>query len=205
MSDSPVFLLSPAHAGGKRAKTLLDPASSGLLARRLRAGEVVTLGEIFSFVSGLYFRGKLAYASRFAATPDDVLVITPHQGLLPAATLVPLEEFAGYSRVDIDAADAEYRRPLEVDLAALARRRNAGRIVLLGSLASGKYVDVLRGPLKGRLFYPVSFVGRGDMSRGALLLRQVEMGSELDYAPIDSLPRKERRISTKRGTASSAG
>ncbi len=191
MSDS-VFLLSPAHAGGKRAQTLLNPASNGLLARRLHAGEGVALGELFSFVSGLYFRGKLAYASRFAA-PDDVLVITPHQGLLPASTLVSLEEFKGYSSVDIDADDAQYRRPLEIDLAALARRQDARRIVLLGSLASGKYVDVLRIPLKGHLFYPVSFIGRGDMSRGSLLLRHAKSGIELEYAAMDCLPRRSRR------------
>lgn len=192
VSGSIVFLLSPAHAGGKRARTLLDPASKSLLAARLHAGETVPLGELFSFVSGLYFRGKLAYASRFAAAPDDVLVITPHQGLLPAATPVSLDEFRAYSQVDIDAADAAYRRPLEIDLAALALRREAGKIVLLGSLATGKYVDVLRGPLRGRLFFPPAFVGRGDMSRGALLLRAARAGAELEYTPIEDLPRSPR-------------
>jgi len=182
-----VFLLSPAHAGGKRAGQVRNPASSGVLARRLHAGEAVSLGELFSFLSGLYFRGKLAYASRFAASPDHVLVITPHQGLVPASTPVTLGDFAGYSEVDIDARDPSYRRPLEIDLAGLAMRRDLARFVLLGSLAKGKYVDVLRGPLTGRLYFPVDFVGRGDMSRGSLLLRQAREGRELPYAPIEDL------------------
>ena len=31
------------------------------LAQKLQRGEKVPLGEVFSFLSGLYFRGKLAY------------------------------------------------------------------------------------------------------------------------------------------------
>jgi hypothetical protein len=185
-----VFLLSPAHAGGKRALQITNPASNGALAKRLHGGETVTLGELFSFLSGLYFRGKLAYAMRFAAAPEHVLVITPHQGLLPASTPVSLDEFRSYSGVAIDAADPQYRRPLEIDLAGLAARRDLARFVLLGSLASRKYLDVLGPPLAGRLFYPVPFPGRGDMSRGALLLRHVELGQEMDYAPMERLSRR---------------
>jgi len=182
-----VFLLSPAHAGGMRARQMANPASNGVLARRLHGGEEVPLGQLFAFLSGLYFRGKLAYANRFAARPEDVLVITPHQGLLPASTPLSLDEFLSYSSVNIDAADPRFRRPLEIDLAGLAARRDIARFILLGSLAPKKYVDVLREPLAGRLFYPVPFVGRGDMSRGALLLRHVEAGQEMEYAPIEGM------------------
>jgi len=183
----PIFLLSPAHAGGKRARTLLNPGSQGVLARRLHAGEAVTLGELFSFMSGLYFRGKLAYASRFAAA-HDIWVITPQQGLLPASTPFTLSDLAALSEVAIDAADGRYRRPLEIDLAALAARQPSGPLVLLGSLATGKYLDVLRRPLGGRLFFPVPFVGLGDMARGSLLLRHAREGAEMEYAPLADLP-----------------
>jgi len=85
-----VFLLSPANAGGKRAQLLLRQAAQFDLALRLRE-HGLPLGEAFSFISGLYFRGKLAYAGAFAAPPEGVpgvLVITACGGLLPPATLL---------------------------------------------------------------------------------------------------------------------
>ena len=42
-------------------------------------------------------------------------------------------------------------------------------VVLLGSIASAKYVDVLTDVFGERLLFPIDFVGRGDMSRGGLL------------------------------------
>jgi hypothetical protein len=57
-------------------------------------------------------------------------------------------------------------------------------VILLGSIATGKYVDVLLQHFATKLFYPLEFVGRGDMSRGGLLLRSVSAGSELSYAEI---------------------
>ena len=39
------------------------------LAVRLRGPGGAALGEVFSFMSGLYFRGKLAYARTFPAPP----------------------------------------------------------------------------------------------------------------------------------------
>jgi hypothetical protein len=35
-----------------------------------------------------------------------------------------------------------------------------------------------------RLHFPAEFVGRGDMSRGGLLLRAVRAGVELAYLPV---------------------
>ena len=200
-----VFLLSPAHCGGRRAAMLLKPGAASVPAERLRAG-TLTLGEAFSFMSALYFRGKLAYARAFTHEPDtDSFVITPTRGLQRPDTLVSaslLHEFAG---TDIAAGDERYREPLERDLAVLtARLAPAARVILLGSIATSKYVDVLVPALGAHLHYPPSFIGRGDMSRGGLLLRSAESGVELDYAPLvptavrrgprpPKLPQKGRR------------
>src|SRR5438270_13961686 len=67
---SRVFLLSPANLGGIRAQMMLSPRAQFDLARQLQSAAGAPLSEIFSFVSGLYFRGKLAYARRFARPPD---------------------------------------------------------------------------------------------------------------------------------------
>ena len=90
MPSSRIFLLSPAHCGGKRAAILLNERAEFPLAQRLRSAPGVTLGEAFSFLSGLYFRGKLAYAHRFAHAPagePGVQVITTDRGLLPLTRL----------------------------------------------------------------------------------------------------------------------
>src|ERR1700761_4844175 len=100
--DSPMkrfFILSPAHSGGKRAAMLSRPGATFELARRVQIGDA-TLGEVFAFCSGLYFRGKLAYARHFArplARVPGALVITPSRGLLPWDSPVnpaSLKEFA---------------------------------------------------------------------------------------------------------------
>jgi hypothetical protein len=142
---------------------------------------VKTLGGAFAFMSGLYFRGKLAYAERYG----DACVITPTRGLQPPSlpfTLALLREFAVG---DVSVDNPAYRSALERDVAAIARRltRDA-QVVLLGSVASGKYVDILLPILGERLRYPTSFVGRGDMSRGGLLLRSAASGEELAYGPL---------------------
>jgi len=56
--------------------------------------------------------------------------------------------------------------------------------VLLGSIATAKYADVLLDALGELLLFPPDFVGRGDMSRGGLLLRCVRGGTELQYATL---------------------
>jgi hypothetical protein len=181
-----IFLLSPAHCGGRRATFLLKRDAALPLAVRLRAG-TLTLGEAFSFMSGLYFRGKLTYASRFAVEAGSCLVITPTRGLQPPDLPVTVELIEEFAETDIAAGDARYRAPLERDVYGLAARLPAGsRVVLLGSIASDKYVDVLRPLLGARLHYPIAFVGRGDMSRGGLLLRQAASGEELEYVTLDA-------------------
>jgi hypothetical protein len=190
-----VFLLSPAHSGGKRAGLLLSDRARFPLAQRLRAGEAVPLGEAFSFLSGLYFRGKLAYARQFARPPAGVAaaqVITPNRGLLHADSPVGASDLRDFGTVDIRPDDPRYRAPLERDLARLARHPDL-EVVLLGSVATGKYVDVLLDVVGERLLFPTDFVGRGDMSRGALLLRAARERRELAYEPAATAVRRGPR------------
>ena len=160
----------------------LARGEGGKAFRRLRR-DGVPLGQLFSFMSALYFRGKLAYARAFAAAPPDVagaFVITASGGLVPADTLVTLERLREISAGSIDPSDARYRTPLDRDARLLSEA--AGRnceIVLLGSIATPKYVDPLLNAFGGRLVFPAEFVGRGDMSRGGLLLRAVDANTEL--------------------------
>src|ERR1700745_2296092 len=95
-----VFLLSPAFSGGRRAQMIMSARAQLDIARRLRSNEPPALGEIFAFLSGLYFRGKLAYANAF--TPprrrrSSVLVITPMRGLVSAATPIGLSDLPEFS------------------------------------------------------------------------------------------------------------
>src|SRR3954453_5322588 len=85
-----VFLLSPAYAGGLRAQMIMSERAQFELARRLRSDYPPTLGEVFAFLSGLYFRGKLAYANAFAA--GAAFVITPNRGLLPVDHPIGVED-----------------------------------------------------------------------------------------------------------------
>lgn len=180
-----VFLLSPARSDGRRAAMLLREGSSLPLAKRLAEGGA-PIGEAFAFMSGLYFRGKLTYARHFASHADrsiaPTLVITPTRGLLPVDTVIVADDLREFARVDIGRGDPGFVEPLERDLAALAPKLSQDDpVILLGSVATGKYADVLSRWLEGRLRFPASFVGRGDMSRGALLLRSAEANTELDY------------------------
>jgi hypothetical protein len=189
-----IFLLSPAHCGGKRAAILLSERAAFPLARRLRSADI-TLGEAFSFLSGLYFRGKLTYAARFANPPageSGVQVITTNRGLLTADTAIGVRDLREFGTVDIRPNHPRYRSPLQRDLARLGQVPNI-EVVLLGSIATGKYVDVLLEVIGERLLFPVEFVGRGDMSRGALLLRAAQEGKELAYEPVAGAIRRGRR------------
>ena len=191
-----VFLLSPANVAGKRAKMLLHPKASFELARRLRTGDGVPLGEVFAFMSGLYFRGKLAYARAFAQAPygcEGVLIITTNRGLVSADALVtPDSSPQAYSDVPIDARDERYTQPLLRDAVSLSSSC-ACSIVLLGSVASGKYVDHLLPIFGKRLHFPKEFVGRGDMSRGGILLRSVTANRLLTHIPVARAVRRGSR------------
>ena len=197
-----VFLLSPANCGGIRAGLMTSPAAGFALAHQMQGAEGAPLGDVFSFVSGLYFRGKLAYARRFArpSDPDDpivaggVLVMTPNAGLRAADTPVTLESFRGFARTDVDLSNAAYRKPLEQSSRALHAAIGPDcEVVLLGSIASGKYVDLLMPIFGERLMFPPHFVGRGDMSRGGLMLRCVAANLELEYVPLAGAVRHGQR------------
>jgi hypothetical protein len=168
------------------------------LAVRLRGKQGVAIGEVFAFISGLYFKGKITYALAFARPPEPgapiagsgALVITPNAGLRPVETAVTADAVRAFAGVDIAANDPRYRRPLLASARALAEEIGPDcDVVLLGSIASAKYVDILTDVFGERLRFPIDFVGRGDMSRGGLLLRAARSGEELPYAAVQGAVR----------------
>jgi hypothetical protein len=184
-----IFLLSPARLDGERARLLFHPATMFPLARALHSDGGATLGEVFSFLSGLYFRGKLAYAEAFARPPKKLesgtFVITTNRGLVAPSTRVTLDDLASLAGTDIGGSSEQFRVPLQRDAESLAKALGRhGELVLLGSIASAKYVDVLLAVFDKQLLFPQEFVGRGDMSRGGLLLRCVDANLELTYIPV---------------------
>jgi hypothetical protein len=185
-----IFLLSPAIATGRRALQLASPRASFAAADRLRSPEGLPIGEAFCFMSALYFRGKMAYARRFAAAwpeapeqPASILVIAPGFGLVPPEWPLNLARLRKLARTPVDPEHRGYSGPLRRQVRELALRLPpAARIVLLGSIATGKYLDLLVPIMGGRLLFPRVFVGTGDMRRGALMLRAAASGEELEYA-----------------------
>jgi len=189
-----VFLLSPARCDGVRMSLLLRPAASFPLARAFRSAAGAPLGDVFAFASGLYFRGKLAYARAFGRAPSphgSTFVITPGAGLVEPDRAVRPADIRRWADVPVDVDEVRYRLPLERDarrMAAALHRR--AEVVLLGSIASDKYVDLLLDVFGPRLLFPVDFVGRGDMSRGGLLLRAARGATELAYGPVQGAVRR---------------
>jgi hypothetical protein len=161
---------------------LLREGANFDLARRVRSEEGAPIGDVFAFVSGLYFRGKLAYARQFASRAS--VVITPNQGLWPIDARVDVATLRSFADVDIHHAERRFVAPLERDARKIARHLPGVEVVLLGSIATAKYVDVLARVFGDNLLFPIDFVGRGDMSRGGLLLRAARAGKELSYAPV---------------------
>jgi hypothetical protein len=192
-----VFLLSPARCDGRRAQMVMSTKAEFALAARLREPTGAPIGEVFSFLSGLYFRGKIAYVERFADPPrgaDGALVITTDRGLVPTTRHVTRDDLVAFGKVDIGTGDQRYRGPLERAATQLAERVGPGdRVVLLGSIATGKYADVLMDVFGDRLVFPGEFVGRGDMSRGGLMLRCASDGNELEYIPVAGAVRRGKR------------
>ena len=193
MSQRAYFLLSPASTSGRRAGILLSPSAGFELARRVQSGGA-PVGEVFSFLSGLYFRGKLAYARRFARFPETIRIITSDRGLVAPDLSVTREDLVAMASSAIDASNAAYRAPFTRDAERLAASLEPGdQVILLGSIATGKYADVLLAVLADRLGFPADFIGRGDMSRGGLLLRAADAGTELAYIPISGESRRGKR------------
>ncbi len=175
-----VFLLSPANCRGRRAQQVLSPKAAFSVAARLRS-DGVPIGELFAHMSGLYFRGKITYARKFGRA----FVITPDQGLLPAETTITSQVLTRFADAEIDLGNPGYRTPLEQTARELGEAAGAdAQFVLLGSIASDKYVQVLSAIFGQRLVFPATFVGRGDMSRGGVLLRAAAASQELEYIPV---------------------
>jgi hypothetical protein len=180
-----IFLLSPAHSAGKRAAMLTRPEASFELARQVQIG-AARLGDVFAFCSGLYFRGKLAYASRFAEPPDGVSgvqIITSSRGLVAAETMIGTRDLHEFAGVPVQTKEPRFTGPLKQSIDTMSALRSSD-VILLGSVATGKYADTLLPILGERLLFPAAFVGRGDLSRGALLLRSTADGKQLDYVPL---------------------
>jgi hypothetical protein len=196
-----VFLLSPASTDGVRAAQLTSPRARFGAAQRYRSPEGVTVEEAFTFMSSLYFRGKIAYARHFAAPPpelalgtedDGILVIAPGFGLVPPSWRITRERMRTLSRTPVDLKNPSYCEPLEAHAEQLREIAPGSRVVLLGSVATGKYVDVLLPVFGDRLLFPREFAGAGDMKRGGMLLRAVREGRELEYVSLDA-PRRRAR------------
>ena len=183
-----IFLLSPANLSGRRAAMLFDPAAQFPLARELRSAQGAALGELFSFVSSLYFRGKLAYAGAFGHAPmgqQPAYVISAGGGLCPPEQRFTLERLQAWAKATIAHDNPHFTAPLTRHASELLDRSEKGsRFVLLGSVASNKYVAPLLDVFGSALFFPQQFATLGDMSRGSLLLRAVRERSELSYAPV---------------------
>jgi hypothetical protein len=192
-----IFFISPANLGGERAALIFNPRASFPLAAQLRSPEGAPLGDVYSFVSGLYFRGKKAYAEAFGRAPQGLsagLVISPSEGLRFLYEPVTLERLRRWADVPIDASNRAFTEPLVEHAAALERTfGDSARFVLLGSVATDKYVEPLGRVLGERLLFPPEFIGRGDMSRGSLMLQAARAGQELAYAPVLGSERHGRR------------
>ncbi|HUK20952.1 MAG TPA: hypothetical protein VLV45_05270 [Gemmatimonadales bacterium] len=205
-----VFLISPASCAGSRARTLLASKSSALKQDLEHDG--VPLGQLFTYLSSLYFRGKLAYATCFGAPPagwPPGVVIAPGRGLVSPEARIRFDDFRAMAGVPVDPAEPRYREPLVRDARALERALPPrGLAVLLGSVATDKYVTPLLEVFAERLHFPATFVGRGDMSRGGLLLRAAAAGTPLEYVPVQGAvrhgsrpPRLDRLRRTPTGNA----
>jgi predicted kinase len=170
-----------------------NPRAQFPLAQQLRSPEGAPLGELFSFVSGLYFRGKATYAETFGRPPPELaggLVISAGEGLRFLHERVTLDRVRLWSEVDIDERNRRFTEPLIAHAEALERAYGAtARFVLLGSVATDKYVGPLARVFGDHLLFPPEFVGRGDMSRGALMLKAARMGRELSYLPVEDARR----------------
>lgn len=183
---STVFLLSPADTSGLRAKQLTSPGATFEAARLYRSEEGVPIALAFAFMSALYFRGKIAYALHFTEI-ENIRVIAPGFGLVPPDWRITAERMKTMRKTPVDVRKRSYRTPLERDALALAEQiDDDAQVVLLGSVASGKYVDILWPICGARLRFPAAFAGLGDMARGGLMLRAVRANRELAYTTLDA-------------------
>jgi hypothetical protein len=163
----------------------MSPRANFEAAELYRSPDGVPVALAFAFMSSLYFRGKITYAATFAK-PEDIYIIAPGFGFVPPHWTITPERMKVLQRTEVDARKRNYRKPLKRDARELAARLEDAQVVLLGSVASGKYVDILLPVFAERLKFPAAFAGLGDMSRGGLLLRAAKANRELEYVSLDT-------------------
>ena len=182
------MLISPANLSGRRGQMVLNPKSEFALGRALHSAAGAPLGDVFGFVSGLYFRGKREYARAFARPPAGVLgsfVMTAGGGLCSPDEPVTVARIRGWAAVSIHEQNLHFTAPLIRHASALLEACAVDtQFVLLGSVATKKYVEPLLAVFGERLLYPRDFAGRGDMSRGSLLLSAIRAQRELEYERV---------------------
>ncbi|MCU1336522.1 MAG: hypothetical protein JWO19_2103, partial [Bryobacterales bacterium] len=121
-------------------------------------------------------------------------VIVPGLGLVPTDAVLTYDQLRAIANVPVEAGNTAYSAPLLRD--ALLLDQHAGptcRYVLLGSIATEKYTRPLLNVFGERLLFPAEFVGRGDMSRGGLMLRCARTSEELSYVAVQGAVRHGRR------------
>jgi hypothetical protein len=185
--NSSVFLLSPARLDGQRGALLAKPTADFELARALRSPEGAPLADVFSFISGLYFRGKVAYAREFGGArtaAPGAYVLTAGGGLCDLDERVTLPRLERWANVVVSEKNPHFTAPLIRTASEALASHAATRFVLLGSVATNKYVAPLLDVFGDRIFFPKAFAGLGDKSRGALLLGAVREHRELAYASL---------------------
>lgn len=185
MSQHTTFILSPANTSGRRADSLLRGTSDHPIARALNDSAGASIGDVFTYLSQLYFRGKRTYAEAFTNPRDGdagVLVILPGHGLQDINTPITQADLRAIASVPIDSREPRYANPLVRDVERMkAKLTGEDRVVFLGSVATDKYLTILEAGLARRLYIPSQFPGLGSMSRGALLLNSVATLTELTY------------------------
>ena len=96
-----------------------------------------------------------------------------------------LERLREFAQVEIGLTEKRFQEPLVQSAQHLAGQLGEScEVVLLGSIATDKYLDTLASIFGDRLRFPAEFAGRGDMSRGGLLLRCVTEQRELTYVSL---------------------
>ncbi len=119
-------------------------------------------------------------------------MIAPGFGLVPPSWRITPEEMRKLRRTPVDLKSRAYCAPMKRHVEQLRDLAPAAWVVLLGSVATGKYVDLLLPALGDRLLFPRDFAGAGDMKRGGMMLRAVREDRELAYVTL-AAPRRRAR------------
>ena len=113
---------------------------------------------------------------------------------MPAGRILTSAQLRKICAGDVHERNEDYRTPLVRDARRILKRAGAScEFVLLGSIATSKYVEPLLEIFGERLLFPSEFVGRGDMSRGGLMLRSARSNLELAYVPVATAERHGAR------------